>query len=84
MLIILYWFACIILPTLKREEINLRSLAMQLQQQHTLCILYAYQYSQRPDNKVSNSRRMCALLLHMLRRRSITLSQMVAAHMQCC
>ena len=55
-----------------------------IQQQHTLCILYAYQYSRRPDNKVSNDCRVCALLLwrYTLQRRSVTLSQVVTANMQ--
>ena len=55
-----------------------------IQQQQKLCVLYAYQYSRRPDNKVSNDRRVCAVLLwrYTLQRRSATLIQVVAAHMQ--
>ena len=49
-------------------------------------ILFAYQYSRRLDNKLSNDCSVCALLLwrHLLQRRSATLSQVIAAAVKSC
>ena len=56
----------------------------QYKKQHTLCILYAFQYCRQLLNKVSNDRNVCALVLwrYTQQRRSATLSQVVAPHMQ--
>ena len=52
-------------------------------QQHTLCLLYAFQNCRQSLNKVSNDRRVRPSVLrrYTLQRRSTTLSQVIADHM---